>query len=224
MTPGSQVIVLTDAPSKNTSIKGQVIYKAKSLGVYIHFYLARETQNCFSEVAGSVESYRHIAWETGGSVVGNTWNFSNFVASYRDFPRAELHSPDVSPGKRSASVDLYCQNFRLSSFTKLLKLSVRPSETGLSTITVRKPSGNTATPQVIDSRDSNNRFAVFTESHPESGVWSVCVESGTVEVYTSLKTTLDVVVLYPKNESHLSGAVPTTSNTPPACKVLKHTL
>jgi len=30
MTPGSQVIVLTDAPSKNTVIKGRVIYLANS--------------------------------------------------------------------------------------------------------------------------------------------------------------------------------------------------
>jgi len=220
MIRGSQVIVLTDAPSKNTAIKGRVINIAKSLGVCIHFYLALETDNCFSEVTGSVESYRHIAWETRGSVVENTWNFSNFVASYRDFPCTELHSPDVSLGKRSASMDLYCQNFRLSSFTKVLKLSVRPSEKGLRTVTVRKPSGNTATPRVIDSDDSN-RFAVFTELHPESGEWSVCVERGTVEVYTSLKTTLDVVMLYPKIESHLFGDVPTTSNTPPACKLLK---
>ena len=97
MTPGSQMIVLTDAPSKNTSIKDWVIDRAKSLGVCIHFYLARETDNCFS--ADSVESYRNIAWETGGSVVENTWNFSNFVASYRDIPCADVDSPHVLLGR-----------------------------------------------------------------------------------------------------------------------------
>ena len=215
MTPGSQIIVLTDAPSKNTALQDRVVSLADSLDVCIHFFLALETGNCFSEV--SVENYRYIAQETGGSVVGNAWEFSNFVASYRESPCTD--TPDVRPGKRSASVDLRCQGFRVSRFTNLLKLSVRPSETGLRTVTVRKPGGNTAAPQVIDPYN-NNRFAVFTELHPESGAWSVCVERGTVEVYPSLKTTLDVVILYLKNESHSSGAVPTTSNTPPACKFL----
>ena len=97
------MLILTDAPSKNTVIKGWVIDLANSLDVCIHFYLALETRNCFSEVTGSVESYRHIARETGGSVVGNAWEFSNFVASYKDSPC--IYSPDVSPGKRSVSVD-----------------------------------------------------------------------------------------------------------------------
>jgi len=217
MTPGSQIIVLTDAPSKNTAIQGNVTRLARDLGVCIHFFLALETVNCFSDVPGSVERYRRIAQETRGSVVENGWQFSNFVASYKDSSCTD--SPDMR--KRSAIMDFHCRSFQVSRFTTLLNLSVRPSETGLSTVTVRKPGGDMATPPVIDS-NTNNRFAVFTELHPESGVWSVCVENGTVEVYTSLKTTLDVVVLYPKNETRLSGAVPTTSNTPPACKILKN--
>ena len=219
MVPGSQMIVLTDAPSKNAAIKEQVVNQAKFHSVCIHFFLALQSRNCFHHESGSIERYRDIALETGGSVVENSWEFTNFVASYRDSQCTRFPGP--LRRKRSASADLRCQTFRVSRFANLLKLSVQPSETGLRTVTVRKPSGSTATPRVIDSDDSN-RFAVFTESHPESGEWSVCVERGTVEVYISLKTALDVVVLYPKNESHLSSAVSATSNTPPACKILKH--
>ena len=206
---GSQIIVITDAPSKNTDIEQQVITRAKDFKVCIHFFL--------SEVGVSVESYSLIARETGGSIITNAWEFTNFIASYRD---CRAPAPESSPAKRSASVDLHCQSFRVSRFTNILRLSVRPSVTGLRMVTIRKPSGNTATPQVIDS-STGNRFAAFTERHPEFGVWSVCVERGTVEVYTSPKVILDVVILYPKNESHLSGAVLAASNTPPACKVLK---
>ena len=173
MVPGSHMIVLTDAPSKNAAIEEQVVDLAKSLSVCIHFFLALETHNCFHWEPGSVERYRNITLETGGSVVENSWEFTNFVASYRDSQCTRFPGP--LRRKRSANADLHCQSFRVSRFANLLKLSVQPSETGLRTVTVRKPSGSTATPRVIDSDDSN-RFAVFTESHPESGEWTVCVE------------------------------------------------
>ena len=217
MTPGSQIIVLTDAPSKNTAIESRVIDLAKEQSVCVHFFLALETVNCFSRVPGSVEMYRRIARETGGTVVSNAWQFSNFVASHRDSGSCAEFYPELGRRKKSAFVDVRCQSFRVSRFTNLLKLSVRPSATRLSAVTVRKPSGSTASPRVIDPH-SNNRFAVFSELYPKSGLWSVCVDSGTVQVSSKTETTLDVVVLYPKNESHSSSTTPTTSSSPPACK------
>ena len=220
MTPGSQIIVLTDAPSKNTAIESRVIDLAKEQSVCVHFFLALETSNCFSSVPDSVEMYRRIAQETGGTVVSNAWQFSNFVASHKDSGSCTDFYPELGPRKRAASVDSRCQSFRVSRFTNFLKLSVRPSATGLRTVTVRKPSGSTASPPVIDP-NSNNRFAVFSEVYPESGEWSVCVDNGTVQVFSNMETALDVVVLYPKNESHLSDGTPTTSSSPPACKFVK---
>ena len=216
MAAGSQIIVLTDAPSKNIGIRERVTDSAKEQDVCIHFFLALETENCFHAVPGSVDMYRHIANETGGTVVSNAWQFGNFVAS-----RSCAKFYDLTyRKKRSAFVDSRCQSFRVSRFTNLLKLSVRPSATGLPSVTVRKPSGSTASPPVLDPF-SNNRFAVFSEVYPESGEWSVCVNSSTVQVFSNAEITLDVVVLYPKNESHASGAVPTTSNSPPACKFVE---
>ena len=212
MQPGSQIIVLTDAPSKNISLKEQVIELSNIFGVRVHFFLALETYNCFDP--GSIEMYKHIANKTGGTVVSNAWEFNNFVVSHGD---SGLHADDSGRRKRLAIVDVHCQSFRVSRLTNLLRLSIRPSLTGLSTVTVRRPSGSTASPPVIDP-DTNNRFAVFSELYPESGEWSVCVNSGTVQVSSNMEIALDIVVLYPKNESHASGAVPTTSSSPPACK------
>jgi len=214
MTPGSRVIVLTDAPSKNTAIESRVIDLAKEQSVCVHFFLALETDNCFSRVPGSVEMYRRIAQETGGTVVSNAWQFSNFVASHRDSGSCAEFYPELGRRKKSAFEDSRCQSFRVSRFTNLLKLSIRPSVTGLRTVTVRKPNGSTASPRVIEP-DTNDRFAVYSKQNPDSGVWSVCVDNGTVQVSSNMETTLDVVVLYPKNESHSS---PTTSSPPPACK------
>ena len=213
MRPGSQIIVLTDASTKNTAIEGEVITMAKALQVCVHFF---ETGSCSG--GGPVATYMRIAQATGGTVVSNAWEFNNFIDSHKD-SCADFY--DLSRRKkRSASVALCCQSIKVSRFTNLLKLSIRPSVTGLSTVTVRRPSGSTASPRVID-RNSNNRFAVFTELYPESGEWSVCVNSGTVQVFSKTETTLDVVVLYPKNESHSSGAIPTTSSSPPACKFME---
>ena len=217
MQPGSQIIVLTDAPSKNTSLEAQVIELSNGLRVCVHFFLANETYNCFHYVPGSIEIYERIANETGGTVVSNAWEFSNFVASHKDSGSCAGFYHDSGRHKRLAIVDVHCQSFRVSRLTNLLRLSIRPSVTGLQTVTVRKPSGSTASPRVIDSK-SINRFAVFSELYPESGLWFVCVDSGTVQVSSNMETALDVVVLYPKNESHLTGATPTTSSSPPACK------
>ena len=185
----------------------------QSLQVCVHFF---ETGSC--DGVSPIPTYMRIAQTTGGTVVSNAWEFSNFVASRRD-SCADFYGLSRRK-KRLASVALHCQSFRVSRFTNLLKLSVRPSATGLSTVTVRRPSGSTASPRVIDP-NSSNRFAVFSEVYPESGEWSVCVDGGTVQVFSNMETTLDVVVLYPKNESHFSGAVPTTSTSPPACKFVK---
>ena len=215
MVPGSQIIVLTDAPSKNMAIENNVTEWAKKLQVCVHFFLALQTFNCFSTVPGSVEMYKRIANETGGTVVSNAWEFDSFVIAHQK-SCAEFYS-ELGRDKRSAYVDSHCQSFRVSRFTNLLKLSIRPSATWLSAVTVRKPSGSTASPRVIDPY-SSNRFAVFSELYPESGLWSVCVNNGAVQVSSNMETTLDVVVLYLKNESHSSGATPTTSSSPPACK------
>ena len=224
MIPGSQIIVLTDAPSKNASLEKQekVIKISNSLEVCVHFFLALETYNCFDVIPGSIEMYEHIANETGGTVVSNAWEFNNFVMSHKASGSCRDFYRDSGRHKRSAVVDVRCQSFRVSRFSNLLRLSVRPSATGLQTVTVRKPSGSTASPQVIQY--SNNRFAVFSELYPEAGEWSVCVNRGTVQVSSNMETSLDVVVLYPKNESHSSGATPTTSSPPPACKFVANSV
>ena len=214
MQPGSQIIVLTDAPSKNPSLEKQVIKISNGLQVCVHFFLVLETADCFDEIPGM---YERIANETGGTVVSNAWEFNNFVMSHKASGSCRDFYPELERRKRVAIVDSHCQSFRVSRFSNLLRLSVRPSATGLRTVTVRKPSGSTASPRVID-RNSSNRFAVFSELFPEAGEWSVCVDNGTVQVSSNMETTLDVVVLYPKNESHSSGATPTTSSSPPACK------
>ena len=106
MESGSQIIVVTHAPSKNTDIE-DVIRIANNLGVCIHFFLAHTGDNLD---VNAVELYRRIAQETGGSVVGNAWEFSNFVASYKDSPYVyALVMCHVE--KRSAIADLRFQSF-----------------------------------------------------------------------------------------------------------------
>ena len=77
MTPGSQMIVLTDAPTKNEPLEADVIKEANDREVCIHFLIARN----MDFISDSV--YQRIADGTSGTIGAfSDFIFSNFVASY----------------------------------------------------------------------------------------------------------------------------------------------
>ena len=198
MIPGSQIVVITDAPSKNPNITDEVINVANTKEVCIHFFV----EGSYGTGDGV---YQRVADETTGTLVSpfSGWEIATFTSSYRDSPC------DHSLGRRKRAVPILssrCHSFHISQLTLLMKFSGQAR----STITLTRPSGSTVTVSI--SKD----FAVHSESHPEAGEWLACVSHGMLEISVNQDFSLDATILYLKERS---GALPVASVSPPnECK------
>lgn len=217
---GSQVIVLTDAPSKqsNPSIPQEIINLAQDSGVCIHFFLGINSFNCFEEIPNSKGHYKKIAEETGGIMINSLMDFSSFVSSYKDTPC--WHLEQEFRRKRSAVIDSErCKSLQVSSLASALKLVASLSSSYDSEITITKPDNSTVNVPIIDNSQPIQRIAVFTLPNPMSGEWLVCAKHGSLEVLAEVTSLINAVVLYglhPHNDSLTATPVP-----PPACTIGK---
>ena len=204
MISGSQIVVITDAPSKNPNITQDVIKAANDKGVCIHFVVADSYYDTDDGV------YQRVADETTGTLVSpiSGWEIATFTSSYRDSPCRHSPVPRSSQQKRAAPISSRCHSFHISQLTLLMKFSGQAR----STITITRPSGSTVTVNV------SNDFAVHSEPHPEAGEWLACVSHGTLEIFVNQVFSLDATVLYLKEKS-AAGALPVASVSPPTeCK------
>ena len=180
MTPGSQMVVLTDAPAKDPQFEMQVIEEAKQLQVCIHFLIANPN--------GLEDGlYQRIASGTSGTLVEfSEFTFANFVATYRENPcerikprnKRSISRRNTARSKRGGVLTLdplnaLCKDFYISSFAYILKLSVEVFSS--STVSITRPNGTIT--QVVAS----GNLAVFSEAMPTGGQWRVCVDLG---IYT----------------------------------------
>ncbi len=215
MVPGSQIVVLTDAGTLNPELEDDVISNAINRGVCIHFIF--HSGCCCST---GRELYDRIASQTGGIVIdtlsdGNDVDTLNqFVTLYRSKPCA-TNTISKRRKRQTTSEDRYsdlrrCHSFQVSSLASILRLVVNTDQPR---VTVRKPSGVTATINVP------LQYGSLFESNPESGEWSACVDTGTFRYTANAHIDLDIVVSYLVEEPDASSGVIATSIPLPACKL-----
>ena len=213
MTRGSQMIVLTDAPTKNEQLEAEIIGEANQRGVCIHFLIARDT----SLVSSSV--YQRIAEGTSGTIGEfSDFTFSDFVASFRQNPcdklvpgqkrKRSISKRSIMRSKRQATPGGMCKNFYISSFAYLLKLSIEVNNRAFVNIT--QPNGT-----VYQSVASSRGLAVFSQAMPTGGQWKACVNYniGRLEVALSQDIAFDTSVLFINEGSEMPSTTP-----PPLCK------
>ena len=162
MTPGSQMIVLTDAPTKNEPLEADIIKEANDRGVCIHFLIARD----MNLISNSV--YQRIADGTSGTIGAfSDFTFSDFVASYRQNPCNKLtpgqrRRRSIVRSKRQVAPGLVCKNVYVSSFAYLFKLSIETNPS--TTVSITQPNGT-----VNQAISSSRGLAVFSQAMPVGG-------------------------------------------------------
>jgi len=199
---GSQIVVITDAPSKNSHLRPGIISNAQTDSqTCIHFFYSGSTLP---------SDYSAIASDTGGTVVYpyTSWSLGNFLTSYRENECWTIVSERDGRKKRQAAT---CQSFTISQFASLLKLSIQTSTSSTSvTITRTSPLSETIT-TVMSTRN----LAVYSHDDPPYGQWSVCASSGLIDnIVVDESATLDATILFPNN---YASSTPVTT-PPPECK------
>ncbi len=191
---GTQMIVLTDAPSKNKDLKRNIIKMAEN-SICIHFFVSYH--DLFEDGV-----YREIADKTDGTFVKpySNWTLSTFIASYNKRPCGVLNE---EPQKRAASM---CKSFQVSQLASLFKFSGKSNNM----VTVTSPSGKSI--DVV----SEGIVAIHSEPNPEPGEWQACAKSGMLEVSVAEDIQIDATIIY-LNDSDSKGST-RTSKPPTECK------
>ena len=158
MVRGSQIVVLTDALSKQPEIKDDVIHYASGEGICIHFFIS----NPGDALADGI--YQEIADNTHGTLISSfsQWDLANFVAKYEENEGCQYL---ISRKKRSAAFS--CKSVTVSRLASNLRLSIN-ARTG-SGLTITQPNGVVREPVV-----AQNNFVLLNQSNPEHGSWRVC--------------------------------------------------
>ena len=198
VSPGSQMVVITDAPSKQPELKDEVVEEANIRGVCIHFFL--------SESGTTTDGiYEDISDGTSGTLIEqfSNWELAEFAQSYRDKP---CHHIQRRRKKRQApAVPSRCQYFNVTEFSILLKFTIN-APTGR-VVTVTRP--NRTKSRIIVG---HGNLSLFTERNPVPGNWKACINTGILQLYTTNTLLLDTTVVY-IDERNGSASVPL-----PACK------
>lgn len=216
MVGGSQVMVITDAPSKGAFNATNIIDQASNAEVCIHFFLGKNSYNCFDDVPYSIGEYQSIANETGGTIVDSKFDFSTFVHRYRSSPCGFLESQN---GRRTRSIEKnpgthFCHNINVATLACLLSLSIETKGKG-EVVTLTKPDREQINIGPTSFKDTSEQIALFSESHPMSGEWTVCANSP-IEVSVDFQMCIDIAPFYISDTKE--GKPMFTAATPPGCK------
>ena len=215
--PGSQVIVLTDAPPKGESVarntaRERIITTATQMGVCMHFFLPMDTHNCLEDYPEGVEEYESIAAATGGLVIDSGFMFSEFASTYVDHPCRHVNRM-LTRGRRDMIEQQSCHLFRVSSLSRLLKLTAKTSQRR---VTVTRPDNTIVELEVVNSRDRQNKLALHSEIEPLAGEWRACVEEGSLEISTETRISMDFTALYYIQADERATYL--TPSPPPGCE------
>ena len=195
MVRGSQMVVLTDAPSKQPEFKDDVIGYASGEGICIHFFVNHPEYSLEDGI------YREIAESTHGTLISSfsQWDLANFVAKYEENEGCEF----LATRRKKRSAPLSCKTVTVSRLAANLRLSIN-ARTG-SGLTITQPNG------VVREPVARNNFVLFNQSNPEHGSWKICSTTGhSFEVTDVVTYRIDTTVFY------WNSII--TSVTPPACK------
>ena len=210
MTPGSQMVVLTDAPTKNENLEDEIVEEANNRGVCVHFLISRDVDLTSNSI------YQRIADNTSGTIeVFTEFTFSNFVASYRQNPcdrlnprrqKRDMQKRSIVRSKRQARLGTACKNFYISSFAYLLKVSIEAAR--FSVVNITQPNGTID--RVVASFGG---LAVYSKTMPSGGQWRACVDRETLKIALSQDITFDTSILFINEGSEMPSTTP-----PPLCK------
>ncbi len=201
MDKGSQIIVITDATSKNKEKEKDVIDTAIEFGVCIHFFV--------SEKGTEDGIYQRIADETSGTLISpfSNWDVANkFKNLYEESPcehitrkkRAAIATRSTSP----------CQSFQISPLSILFQFL---GNTDLN-VSLTRPSGTTI--EILGSAG----VALHSERYPEPGEWLACLimSSGDLEFSVDQHYSLDATLGYLKKTN--TGTIVASISPPTECK------
>ena len=230
---GSQMIVITDASSKQPELENNVITTAQARRVCIHFFTAEHDK-----------IYDNIARSTFGTTVQpfSSWRLANFAAAYRSNPcvyttengkRRKRSTPtglgtEVAsypgplfsrgghrrrPAKKAGlgtrlgtEVPANRQNFNVTRFAVLLRLSINARRGSIVTLT--RPNRT----EILIRTRTDDDFGIFSEKNPIPGNWQARVNTGNLRVTVSQTLLMDITVVYGTQSTIV----------PPACKLLIH--
>ena len=197
MINGSQMLVLTDAPSKQPELKDNVTCHALQEGICIHFFVNHPDYSLRDGI------YQEIASKTHGTVISSFTqrDIANFFAKFEE--NEGCYFPAESRKPRSVALSS-CKNTTVSRLAANLRLSIRaPTGNGLMII---QPNGT-----IHELIVSHNDLAFFNHTNPGHGSWSVCSTGGySIEVTFVITYRIDTTVFCWNSNI--------TSVTPPACK------
>ena len=185
MEPGSEIVLLTDAPSHDAGLETEVINEAKLLNVCISCYLSTDYADWLP--------YRRISNATGGTVVASIdrKSFSNFSANHDRGKCArfyELSGRNKRQAPPSHDIEQRCHNFSTSLFTTTV---VVMGHTSQDSMIVTKPSADEV--RVITNYRGEK---IYRDPDPLSGQWSVCVETGTLSITLENTDSMSTVLQY----------------------------
>ena len=195
MVDGSQMMVLTDAPSKQPELESGVIKIATEQGICIHLFV----NHAYSALEDGI--FERIANATHGNIFSDLrhWEIANFVAAYR-----KNRCKFLEDLRYKRSLPSSCKVFTVSRLAVVLRLSI-DSPTG-SLLTITRPDGTQ-----FSITTGDNDLALFNEINPSYGSWNVCSSDSFIEVNDFSTFQIDTTVLY-------YGSRNISSIVPPACK------
>ena len=212
MTPGSEIVLLTDATSHDAELEIDVINCARKRKVCISFYLSGVTW----------DPYTRIAAQTGGVIVNSIRR-----ESFRDFDDEHEYgqcasfyglAPDatsiVGKKKRAAvtpsfSTEQRCHRFTVSLFATSLTVQGFTSQP---VMIVTRPDS-----EVVQVRANYMGNKVYRATKPTPGEYSVCVETGTLTISLDITDSMSSIFQY---LTRTEGTFSLHNSPPPACKLL----
>ena len=212
MTPGSEIVLLTDATSHDAELESNVTALARERKVCISFYLSEVTW----------DPYTTIAAQTGGVIVNSIQreSFREFDDVHNYGQCAIFHglAPDATPlvGKKkraavtpSFSTAQGCHRFTVSLFATSLTVQGFTSQP---VMIVTRPDS-----EVVQVRANIMGNKEYRETKPTPGEYSVCVETGTLTVSLDITDSMSSIFQY---LTLTEGTFSLHNSPPPACKLL----
>ena len=210
MVPGSQIVLLTDAPSHAPpGLMDSVIKQAFLRQVCITTFLSI-TGGCEQSQAQTM--YTTLAVETGGAIIGSIdeSGFTGFESAQQFLNCADFYglTPCQNQGRKkrmTESLVTFETEQKCHTFTSSLLTDVKlTAHTTQRTVIVTPPSGEPVRVPVLF-----NVGAIFSSPTPACGEWSVCVETGTLTLTLQNTDRIDAIIRYKEN-----GVSRLTSNPP----------
>ena len=213
MTPGSEIILLTDANSHDAELVDMVIALARERKVCISFYLSDTIW----------DPYPRIAEETGGviahSIVYSYDPIRNFDDVHDHGQCARFYVLDDVPvplkKKRAAVTPSFdtaqrCHRFTVSFFATSLTVQGFTSQP---VMIVTRPDS-----EVVQVRANIMGNKVYRETKPTPGEYSVCVETGTLTVSLDITDSMSSIFQF---LTQTEDTFSLKNSPPPACKLLQ---